>query len=155
LITEEQTKKKKWKRAHLFLAIGEGCNASVAILIRLLSVYNQWFGDQLVSCRDENRVSVILYLSLLFCVSIFLTKTCFLQGGNLGWCDVSVLDSVFFWVGCVFFALFFFWLIALFFSVFLLPSGAVGCSISGFLLFFFAPSPLIFGPFYRNPAACL
>jgi len=87
------------------------------ILVRLLSVSNQWFSDQLVSCRDDNRVSVILYLSLFFCVSIFFLRKLVSYRDKI-WAGVMFLflTLYFFWVGCVFFALFFFFrLIALFF----------------------------------------
>jgi len=95
---------------------------------------------------------LILSLSLLFCVSIFLTKSSFLQGRNLGWCDVSVLDSVF--VGWVLFYLlcFFLWVnCSVFLGFLLLPSGAAGCSISGFFAsFLLSPAPLISAPFIET-----
>jgi len=83
----------------------------------------------------------------------FFTKACFLQGRNLGWCDVSVLDSVFFFLGglCFLCSVFSFGLIALFFWVFWLLLGVVGCSISRFLLFFFFFCLRSLPSFYRDP----
>jgi len=76
--------------AFLLLAILR--KVATPVLVRLLSVKNN--GSVII---DPLPFSPFLY------IYFFLTKSSFLQGRNLGWCDVSVLDSVF--VGSVLFYL--------------------------------------------------
>jgi hypothetical protein len=81
--------------------------AATPVWVRLLSVNNRWFSDQLFSCRDENRADPLLpsaFLSFL-CIYFLVYALFFLVFYSvLGWCFRSWL-CIFF--GCVLFALFF------------------------------------------------
>ena len=131
----------KDEKAHLFLAIEADCNAGVAALSRLLSVFgdaeagwndgvarllnvnNPRFGDQLGFCRGENSSDENRFLAgtksrlmlLLFSSFFFLLIALFL---GFFFVQFPVLSSVF--LGK-------FWVSLSFLSGFFPPPGVVNC----------------------------
>jgi len=155
----EHRSKNKWKRAHLFLEIAQKATmlvgfdcfpflamvkkAATLVWVRLLSVNNGWFDDQLFPCRYENRIDPWLSAFLSFYVYIFFwRKNLFLTGtkSRLMFLFFSVfsllfllcfLCSIFLWVNCSVFLGFFCCCRVLWVAMFLRSSPPL---FSGFLL---------------------